>query len=164
MCIRDRLWIGCPVGTYMQISINWHAYLNTLEKVKSLRPDRMGYIENPYDENFQDHVRHDQMFHGDIADANDRIQQLLYAADHNFLEHLDGWKDDEPFFNAAYSVLRAHEFWRVGSEETRYTNALGILRMADQRNDWVVAATQWIERRYEAWKMRFVLSGDASHP
>src|SRR5262249_6139538 len=29
------LWIGCPIGVYRQVSVNWHGYFNTLQPLLS---------------------------------------------------------------------------------------------------------------------------------
>lgn len=47
--------IGCPVGKYYQMSNNFHAYEETLEKVKSLSREAYKHT-NPYEE--QDGVSH----------------------------------------------------------------------------------------------------------
>ena len=42
--------IGCPVGTYHQVSVNWHAYVDTLEKLRNLpRPSYTTRRLSPYE-------------------------------------------------------------------------------------------------------------------
>ncbi|MCR4301831.1 MAG: thymidylate synthase [Sulfuricaulis sp.] len=144
------LWIDCPVGTYTQVSVNWHGYLSTLEKVKNIRPDHVNFVENPYRSGL---VHSNQMFHCPIEEANKRIGQLLFSADHGF-QIEDKFNDDKPFFNNAYLLLRAHEVWRTYEGEKRYTEALRILALGDQRSDWIVAGEQWLQRRYDKWQLR----------
>lgn len=141
------LWIDVPVGTYTQVSVNWHGYLDTLEKVSNIRPDRVGFIENPY---IDGRVYPARMFHCSVEEANLRIHTLLYDADHNFVDPYT-FNDDEPFFSAAYSMLRAHGIWR---NTRNYPEALNCLSRANQKNDWIVAGTEWLRRRYDAWQKR----------
>lgn len=154
------LWIGCQVGVYRQHSINWHAYLDTLKTVETLseKIDRANYLENPY----TSQVRPAQMFHGSVEEADEQIKALLFFADTDF-QYEPKSVNQEPFFFNATFVLCAHSVWRKTDGESRYLKSLELLKMADQQNDWVVAATQWIQRRYDKWKMQQVLAGDASH-
>jgi len=152
------LWMGCPVGTYTQISVNWHAYLDTFDKVKSVRPDRVGFIENPY---ISKKVYPAQMFHCDVAEADDRISDLLFRANNGF-SFPSHYGDDEPFFHVAHTMLRAHHEWKTRGAE-KYDVALERLSLADQSNDWIVAGQEWIRRRQAAAQMRQVLASDADH-
>jgi hypothetical protein len=148
------LWIGCPVGTYTQVSVNWHGYLSVLNSVKTVRPDKVGFVENPYT---LGRVYPAQMFHGSIGDADGRIWALLREADSDFSLDSIRYNDDEPFFSAAYLVLKAHAYYRtyVGkADERRYTEPLAILAQGNQHNDWIVAATEWIQRRYTKWQTK----------
>ncbi len=142
------LWIGCSIGTYTQISVNWHGYLATLDQVKSIRPDRAGYIENPYTDG---RVYPSRMFYCSLKEADQRIAALLFDVSSGFV-HQRQFGDDEPFFNYAYALLEAHHAWRTGADERRFLAALEILGRWDQKNDWIVAGTEWIQRRYDKWK------------
>jgi len=155
------LWIGCAVGTYTQISVNWHAYVDKLDQVKTIRPDYMDFVDNPY---IDGRVYPAQMFHCEIEEANRRIAALLFSADTGF-KHARQFGDDEPFFNAAFSTLIAHHYWRTLPPPDRFTVTLDRLKQDNQRNDWIVAAREWVERRYKIWQAKeAVQSGDLSHP
>ena len=142
------LWIGCPVGTYSQVSVNWHGYLSTLKQVESIRPDRMNFIDNPY----VDGRVHVTPLTGTVEQVDARIAALLEAADGNYL-HI-ATLPKEPWAIIAHCMLQAHEAWRRNLGEERYTEPLNILAQADLQNDWVVAGREWIERRYAAWQKK----------
>lgn len=149
------LWIGCAVGTYTQVSVNWHAYLDAFEKVKSVRPDRVNFVDNPY----IDRRVHVTPLSGSIERVDELIYTLLEAADEG---HLLSAPDppEEPWAAVVHYMLQAHERSRqrayansaMGKE--RYTEPLAILAQADQQNDWIVAGTDWIQRRYDAWQKK----------
>lgn len=170
------LWIGCPVGTYTQVSVNYHAYLSTLEPLKELPEEAFSHIyavptkcPNPYTDAAEldvtingDEGRHYiagapavraiRMYHGsDIKDFNRRIHRLLFLADNGF-SFEDEWNDDEPFFEAARRVLKAHQLWKTLPAPHRYTEALRELDRADRSCDWVEAAKQWLRRRQLKWE------------
>ena len=147
------LMIGCPVGFYHQVVSNFHAYVEVFNKLDSIRPDYANY-DNPYADGL---VSSTPLFHGSILAADKRIDQLLYDADHGLYRKPTL---DEPFFNNAWALLAAHQAWRVETGDNRYLVPLDILSQWPQHNDWIAAATQWIQRRYERWKQRFVLAGD----
>jgi thymidylate synthase len=128
------LWIGCKVGTYTQISVNWHGYLNTVERYR----DQRFVGANPYEKE----VTPAQMFHGDVENADHRIESLLFAADHHF-EPIMEWDDSEPFFNVAYGLLRAHSLWKADKRDDAYKLACTL----DKKNDWVIAGQEWFARR-----------------
>jgi thymidylate synthase len=138
--------IGCPVGTYTQISVNWHAYVNSMEGVLDL----IGRKANSYADG---DVRVCPM--GDSRDDLDKsIERLLTEADTHFArEHTC---ERNPFFENAYRVLQAHDLYTNLATPERYTQALDVLLKADQSVDWVIAMQQWILRRYSWWteKMR----------
>jgi len=153
------LWTGCSIGTYTQVSVNWHGYLDTLKQVHNLRPDKLNYVDNPY---IDGRVHPAQMFHGSIEDVDARIAALLFDVDSDFV-HERQYNDDEPFFDAAYALLEAHHLYRTRKAPLRFELALARLKRTDPQIDWVVAAREWLERRFTAWKMKQVLTGDLSH-
>lgn len=150
------LAIGCPVGTYTQVSVNWHAYLNTFEQVKSIRPDPLNFVDNPY----TDMRVHFTPLSGSIERVDELIYTLLECADEDHLLEGDGPHD--PWARVAWYMLGAHQIWRTHLKgDRRYIDALEHLsRAPDQSNDWIVAGREWLQRRYDKWKQRFVHPGD----
>ena len=135
-------WIGVPVGTYSQVSVNWHGYLKTMGKVLILahKPDSH---KNPYEMG----VRSIPLATPDLSieELDLRIDWLLFQADHNGMigQYAAEFNDDQPFFDMAYRVLKAHSLHKEGNMR----EAMNMLAGADQTADWVVAAKEWLERR-----------------
>lgn len=126
-------WIGCPIGRYHQISVNWHAYTKVLDRLK--RPFQ------PYEKNPYDSVHRITMSEvGDINRINEAIQGLLLEADSGFV-HKANYHD--PWSSMVRSVFLAHHEYSKGELDF----ALEILYEADQKADWIKAATEWIERK-----------------
>lgn len=138
--------IGCPVGTYSQISINWHAYVETMGVV-------VDNVENPY----RDCEVRVCPIEGMNLDGN--IEKLLIDADTHFVRGLQ--PSPIPFFWNAYHVLYAYDVWATLTTPERYINAMEILRRADQSVDWVVAMSEWIQRRRVRWEQK-MRNGDKS--
>lgn len=150
--------IGCPVGVYTQISVNYHAYLTTLEPVRELPRLALGLYATPG-------LSCDPYRRGDVVpipmvgshwDGNagvldEQIRFVLAAADSGF----PASRADAPlnhFFMDAWDVLKAHEVWRTLAAPARFDLALLQLGLANQLSDVVVSATQWIRRRQKAWE------------
>lgn len=141
--------IGCRMGTYTQISVNWHAYLDTFEKVKELSPDIVNYVASPY----EDGVNAIESW-GDygVKEITRMIRfTLIDAMEAN--APLDRG-DENDFFYTLRIVLRAHYEWRTRKDQgkNRYLVPLEILGRGNPSNDIVLAAKQWISRRYSTWR------------
>jgi hypothetical protein len=147
------LMIGCPVGSYHQIVNNFHAYVDVFYTLHSIRPDRVNYIDNPYADGRVVASRMDCS----SREADEYIEQVLHNADYEFDRRPHG---ANLFFNTTDALLRAHQAWRLGANGDRYLIPLDILSQFDQKSDWIVAGTDWIQRRYDRWKQRFILTGD----
>lgn len=141
--------VGVRVGTYTQVSVNWHAYEDKLkqlvlararEPVQTHAPYRFGLVrvtpvvnteKNSWDEDCRWFVTNS----GTVAG----LQRDHFA---------------DPFFkNVAFPIVQAHDAFRDLSGEARYTEPLRILRDCEGL-DWQVACEQWIQRRYDHWKFK----------
>lgn len=164
------LWVGCPVGVYRQVSVNWHAYTSVLDKVASIAPPP-GYaspvsVANPYETGA---VRALPLTHqkpGESPmDTIDRLDsdicELLMHADTGFKLPRIRTADDEPFIETCYRLFRAHEYWRTEPAQFRFESAEAELVLADQTVDWVVAAREWVARRRAAWQAKTAMEGVA---
>lgn len=132
-------WLHVPVGVYEQISVNWHGYLSTTEKVR-------GIIGQPNSSPYEDYsVRFLPLATPEISieEVNYAIDTLLFIADRDFALFPEPKIFDQPFFDMAYYVLKAYAVHKRGNTG----EALRTLKIADQSVDWVVAATEWLERR-----------------
>lgn len=145
------LAIGCPVGIYTQVSVNWHAYLTTLEKVAgipSLDDDYKldGLEDCPYSADGDEitPIPLGPSFEG--VDA--QIEELLLheQTGFNLPRHLT---IDSLFFDMAYILLRAHHAYRTTEGPDRYRKALDLLDLGDCRADWIYAGKEWMIRRME---------------
>jgi len=140
--------IGCPVGTYTQISVNWHGYVSTLNSVSRLRPDKYGFVANPYIYGSpSDRVQVVSM-PNDYDQLVSSIHKLVDAADQDFREHTFGDffinGELDPWVEMVYHVLKAHTHYKAGKIDTaiKQLNATGLLNA-----DWVVASREWLQRR-----------------
>jgi len=136
--------IGCPVGRYHQVSVNWHAYTNSLDKLTS--------TGLTYSDPYADNTVRMLPLGAHVADIERDIDHLLVEADTGFVrKHTPALS---LFFENAWKVLYAHELWRTLTGAERYDEALGVLAAADQTVDWVVAMKEWLERRRVAWEAK----------
>ena len=155
------LWSGYEVGTYTQISVNWHAYLDTLQPLSALSyaMDKAGYIDNPYADGRVIPTR----ISGEIERVDEIIGDLLERADDGSIH--EGSGPIEPWAHIWWLMLRAHDYYRTQVSEHRYTKALDVLdsyyednfsavghELDIHKSDWLVAGRQWLQRRYESWR------------
>jgi hypothetical protein len=143
-------WIGCPVGTYSQVSVNWHAYKDVYEKYRSLPKvafdaiySTRGRVDDPYRDELVEHLPIDCKF----IDATDaQINRILMHVDNDFSrpQRMGSslWGD------TLLTVLYAHHLYKRGGDD-RFDTALEVLSRGYvfQKSDWVLAAREWIERR-----------------
>ena len=142
------LWIGCSVGTYTQISVNFHAYLDTFEQCKNIRPDWMRYSDNPY----VDGTVHTVPMQGSREEIDAIIKEILQGADTDF-RNGPFYPTENPWAQTVYCVLLAHQVYKSNTGIDKYVKALKVLGHADPKADWIVAAKEWIERRYLKFRM-----------
>lgn len=135
--------IGVEVGTYTQVSVNWHAYLNPqLFDLQVALPPRR-FETNPYNivRLEENPVRHVPM-PDDISPQY--IVNLVRSIDDLYnwisLPHTTGgdWTD------MVFCVFKAH-WYHKNREPMAALEALAECRT--QNADWVVAAREWLQRR-----------------
>lgn len=141
-------WIGCPVGVYRQISVNWHGYLTTITPLLPLieQVGKYNDVSNPYADGFA--VRPIPMCES-IERVDELIRDLLLDADHEFLADVE--PPNELWARAAWFVLKAHNCYRTYPRPYNYEAALEELDRAPATSDWVLAGQQWITRRQVAY-------------
>lgn len=147
-------WIGCAVGRYTQVSVNWHAYVARLDEAMPIAERALSRlyatpepIEDPY---VSGEVATAPLVSGSgpeaVADFDRRVGLLLASADDEFDEHTCVPADDDsPFFRAAYAVLNAHQSWR-NKDWAKAMRRLGEAGVP-QDNDMVASMRRWLERR-----------------
>lgn len=134
-------WIQCPIGTYTQVSVNYHAYVDVFNKMKEI-PRYYSVMEDPYVNGdiyavpmTAHNVTHEQL--------DNSIHYLLEQADNGFTKNRLPRVLMTPWMDMAFDVLYAHHLFKFG----RHLDALAVLR---GKADWTVAACQWLERRINA--------------
>jgi len=153
------LYIGVPIGTYTQISVNFHGYLNVLDTVKELQ---YADFKNPYEHGISTlpmtESRHGESPNDTIKRLDKSIKELLLHADTNFkLPRLEN--DNETWVDVAYAVLKAHELWRTLAAPERFEEPLKVLAAQPKNVDWIVAMREWIERRQAIWEQKQIAGG-----
>lgn len=140
-------WIGCPVGVYRQVSVNWHGYLTTVTPMLPLvnQIGKYNDIANPYTDGTQTRPI---PIEGEIRRVDELIASILADADSGFVQ---AEPPEELWAKAAWYVLRAHDCWRTMAAPHRFDAALEDLDRAPATSDWVQAAQQWIRRRQTVW-------------
>lgn len=158
--------IGLEVGTYTQISNNFHAYVETAGDPQACWPTAWGGMD-PYAQGlvvpFQLNTDWD-MSENSVADPNgaeggimtafrrDRImrQDLTVFFEHGAAE--SSTKARWPFLKrVVVPMALAHQHWKGHRGEDRYEGALEILDRCEA-SDWRLAGKEWIMRRYNKWK------------
>lgn len=136
------LAIGIPMGTYTQVSVNWHGYLDTLEKVKPIgdlvtfstfHPPR-AFLADPYQQGEVVTVP----MRGHIEAVDEMIASILHEADTGFVR---GKSYSDPWAQMVYNVLKAHYIYKSDSAFQ------ACIWLKETNEDWVVAAKQWLQRR-----------------
>jgi thymidylate synthase len=132
-----------PVGTYTQISVNYHAYEKVFEQSKGLWHDVAPVSRwNPYHTEEVISVPVSWMSQ-DKLDAE--ISKILNNADRGVFE---GSLD--PFFDSCIRVLHAHKVYSETTGEDRYYRPLEILGVS--RDELILSMRQWIHVRKQRWE------------
>lgn len=134
-------WIGVPVGTYTQISVNWHGYFETVEPL-------MGKT-SPEDPYAVGEVRPLLLPEAPIEEIDRKIGEILQQTQS---QQLYGYKEE--FWRTTSVLLYAHEMWRNLSAPERYDRPLFMIRSLDQNIDFVRGCVEWLERRKAKWEAK----------
>jgi len=121
--------IGIPVGTYTQISCDFHAYVDILEKKKSNVHCLDKYLLEEL--SYQPLILEDE-------NPNDFLSDCSLFFDDNAKNHFD-----TRFFGETVLTMKdVHHVYKKGKKE----GALGLCANIGA-DDWRVACSEWIERR-----------------
>ena len=142
--------IGCGVGQYHQVSVNWHAYLDTFYQLQNIPRTPSGC---PY--------ASDQVKVAPITvESVDNLPDLMEDVDREYFDrgYTDLWS------NVFMTMMHIHWAFSNKPAPERYTRPLELIQQWKQYhnkdigadNDWIHAAGIWISRRYFNWqnKMR----------
>lgn len=138
------LLIGCDVGRLYQVSVNYHAYEDVLERtlpvIEEAKRSNMIGLYGP-------NVRPTPLLISGVSGGtpSEVIDGVTRAVDTRFLA--GPW-------NYWTRLLYAHYQWKSLAAPERFERSLETLSELDQTLDWTVAATQWIERRRDAWQRK----------
>ena len=149
---------GYSVGTYHQISVNWHGYFNTygplMEKFQANYVDRAGEEPtgglvaainepSPYETGLAEYYPLAQ----EGTDMDEWDRSLAHLLRYNGRAPTSGHYCDPFFEEVAIPMLRAHDAFRERKDESRYSLAIDALDKC-RAIDWRVAAQEWIIRRW----------------
>ena len=139
--------VGCSVGTYTQVSVNWHAYIDKYEELREIpRPNPFTYRDWIMSGLYQEeHVCVVPM----EGVTREHIRDLLYEADSGNFSY--GWT--HPWCAMVQRVLKAHYTFKALPSPGRYREAFNLLDTDDNLHtaDFIVAAREWIQRRWTQW-------------
>lgn len=136
--------IDCEVGSYHQVSNNYHAYVSVFDDMVDLAkhaPDPLRRQERcPYTMN---EVGAYKMVN---TPAEEWRQDLLMFLDEGVVIGLR-----DPFFRrVVVPIEMSHRAYREGSGRDRYLKALEIIEQC-AASDWRVACTEWLQRGLERY-------------
>ena len=132
--------IGCPLGTYYQMSNNFHAYMEIIDKgLKELITDQE---KCPYTSGT---VKPFPMFDGHTVPST-------------WLEDLEIFLSEGPIVGFRHRFFRrvvtpmwnSHRHFKTASGLDKYDGASEILEQCEA-SDWRLACQEWIERRKVAY-------------
>jgi thymidylate synthase len=133
--------IGVFPGLYTQVSVNYHGYITTLDKVLNLYRRSVDLVPEKIPNPYRDmNIRVLSMFSGE--ELQDWDKDL-----HRMMDYLDGGMEpppsDIPFIQMAGQMLRAHAIWKAEGLQAAWQ----VLDTLDSSIDWVLAAYEWLSRR-----------------
>lgn len=124
--------IGMDLGSYFQVSSNFHAYLSNIDKVSHLPR-----VSDPY-ERGRVAIRYPLVVNKDRFDSEAAMITELNTS-------VIGYQ--EPFMRRVMMpMIDAYKAFKSGSPD-RFQAAKRYLGTMDQNMDWTVACREWIERR-----------------
>lgn len=150
---------GLAVGTYTQISVNWHGYTDLftnlyeamLVQANSGSPegategDLTPLIEETCPYGLEQVVPYPLMHKSTpIGDWDASLQQLVKYCG----KTPSAGRFMDPFFeDVAIPILKAHDAYKDQTGEKRFTNSLKEIELC-RASDWRLACSEWLMRRY----------------
>lgn len=128
-------WIGVPVGNYWQITTNFHAYMNTLEKVKFLQ-------DKPYEPTNYELDRVEP-----YPIVNSPIETWFGELEVFMSEGASALGYSDIFFRkTAVPMLLSWNHWK-NKEDPDHMNKAITAANDILATDWRLACLEWLERR-----------------
>lgn len=147
--------IGCRMGTYTQISVNYHAYRDQLDKMDWDLPDH-GTHPDPYETSYDGSEDWPKalpsLIDSSVEWFDDLLREVMFDADSGFTRERVP-RSEHQFIEILYSMLKAHHIYKSKIGEPRYVEALREIKKAPDwmHYDWTRAGYEWLNRRYEKW-------------
>ena len=137
--------IGCKMGTYSQISVNYHAYLDTLKPLLHLGEKADDIVPQITTVQGETITMPDELLDENIA-------EILIHADTGF-ELPRIYTSDDPWIDTIYKILRAHHAWRTIDKTNgeNFKESSHIINLADPTIDWVILMKNWLNKRHKAF-------------
>jgi thymidylate synthase len=132
--------VGLFPGTYTQMSVNYHAYVQVLDNLGKLWEPTIELIPETPPNPYRDmKIRVQKLLSIPVPDWDEQMNAMMALLD----EGLAPDPGEDPFLNMAGSVLHAHSVWRAEGLQA----AWDVLDTLDSSIDWVLAAYEWLSRR-----------------
>lgn len=133
---------GLPVGSFTQISVNYHGYEKIINPLFKKRDEFGEMTPNPYS---LGEVEPYRIAHPDNdQEAWDNEVRRFVTPDGRATLN-DNYR--EPFFrHVAWPIVRAHDSYKDEKGVARYEMALSALETC-KASDWRRACVEWLERR-----------------
>ena len=135
--------VGVSIGTYWQVSNNYHAYLNTFDPLRDMSgqaPDGFKEARCPYSDG---QVQPYRLINTDVATWTKDLQMFLTEG------LVIGFRDSF-FRRVANPIMKAHEAYKSHDGLDKFYQPLEILENC-RASDWRAACEEWIKRRYDTW-------------
>ncbi len=140
------------IGTYSQVSVNWHAYRDVFDKMESQKVRSL----NPY---VSGDVAAYPIMSTTQAEWDEDVGNFVTAD--GCAPKVRGEYNDPFFSEVALPIVEAHDAFKDGEAHHRYEEAL--LHLKDcKATDWRRACEEWIQRRYDKWKNEGNYGADGS--
>jgi thymidylate synthase len=149
--------LGVGVGIYYQISNNFHAYIDVLDK--QTEPIHRDFIDDPY------RLAPKPSVEGNYTSIYGGLRPVTPMP---LLDSIDGFDEDlrrflsrdskaeiddydTPFFNYVVQPMHRAHFWHL---QKKYDEALFSIEKMPANNDWRAACNLWLRRRQNALKRK----------
>lgn len=130
--------VGVHVGVYRQISVNWHAYLNTYEPIAEFHSDAAD-VYDPYEFG---HFREYPLCSSSQQEWDMCVSRFV-TDDGRLPTKIEREEFYDPFFrDVAWSMVAAHDAYKSD-------DFVGARRWMSEvvADDWRIAGLEWIDRR-----------------
>jgi len=151
--------INCPIGTYTQVSVNWHVYTQFFENLKSIPvssyPGKWTlYGKDPYT---LEEVIHIPLFPTgwNYQTFDHSLAEVMKSVDSGNFEGGVA----SAFLDVFVTLMKAHYEYKRLPEPENFDVALSLLR--GSKIDWFVAGREWVQRRRDKWELKQNTLGEA---